>query len=160
MSDNQSRRADDFAKYEAMTTKELEKILRLDSNAPEGQELGEEELLLAMEVSAHRKRNSENPGKTAQQAWESFEEHYLPATEETTTQKKKERPHLWRWIAAAVAAALIVTVPLSARALRWDNVWSSIAQWANGTFSFISVGDPKPTEPPIQGNLGYDAFLH
>lgn len=162
MSENQNRESVDFAKYDAMATEELEEILRVDSQSPEGQESDGELLLYVMEVLAHRKRNSENPGKTAQQAWESFEEHYLPKEEEThTAQSEPNRHtlHLRRWIAAVAAAALLLTIPLTASALTWDEIWNAVATWAKETFSFVKEGQPAPTEP-VEGDSQQYTSLH
>ena len=159
MSDNQSRRADDFAKYEAMTTKELEKILRLDSDAPEGQELGEEELLFVMEVLAHRKRNSENPGKTAQQAWRSFEANYMPEEAANEPSVKKDRPWVRRWIAVAAVVAIIIAFPFTARAFGWDGPYKAVARWTKGSTFFFSAPDyTVPTATPSENLLQYETL--
>ena len=157
MSEKQNR---EFAKYDVMTTEELEEILRADSQSLEGQETDGELLLYVMGVLAERKRNSENPGKTAQQAWESFEKHYLPKEEVHTAQcePKKARPYLRRWIAAVVAAALLLAVPLTASALTWDEIWNAVATWAKETFSFVKEGQPSPTEPIEDDFNQYDSL--
>ncbi|MBQ7329428.1 MAG: DUF4367 domain-containing protein [Oscillospiraceae bacterium] len=161
MSENQNRGTADFAKYDMMTTEELEEILRSDSQSPEGQESDGELLLYVMGVLAHRKRNSENPGKTAQQAWESFEKHYLPKEEVHTAQRKskKVRPSLRRWIAAVAAAAFIVAIPLTASALTWDEIWNAVATWAKETFSFVSQPDATQATEPSPDNIdGYESL--
>lgn len=158
MSENQNR---DFTKYDTMETEELEEILRADSQSPEGQESDGELLLYVMGVLAHRKRNSDNPGKTAQEAWESFEKHYLLEEEEadtTQSESKKAHPGLRRWIAAVAAAAFIVAIPLTASALSWDEIWNAVATWAKETFSFVSEGQPTPTEPVIEDERSYNAL--
>ena len=63
MSEKQSRGIGDLSKYDAMTTEELEEILRLDAEAPEEQESDIEKILYIMEVLAERKRNNGHPGK-------------------------------------------------------------------------------------------------
>lgn len=157
MSDNQSRRTE-FAKYDTMATEELEEILREDSQSPEGQESDGELLLYVMEVLAHRKRNSDNPGKTAQQAWESFEKHYLPK-KEAQSESKKALPGLRRCIAAVAAAALLLTIPLTASALSWNEIWNAVATWAKETFSFVSQPDAtQATEPSPTNFDGYESL--
>ena len=65
MSENLNR---DFSIYEAMTTEELEEILRLDAEAPEGAQSDTELVLFILEVLAGR-RNTENiTGNKAQKA--------------------------------------------------------------------------------------------
>ena len=56
MSENTNRRHQDFAKYDAMSTEELEEILRLDLDAPQEQESDTYVLLTIMEVLAQRKK--------------------------------------------------------------------------------------------------------
>jgi len=154
MSENQSCRNADFAKYETMASEELEEILRSDSQAPEGQGLDGEELLYVMEVLARQKRNSDNPGKTAQQAWESFEEHYFPCEEASNTEQSensvKKVRRFRRWIAAAAAVAILVAIPFTAGALSWDEICNTIARWTKNTFSFSSVENTTPTEPAAE----------
>lgn len=152
MSENQNRRTADFAKYDTMATEELEEILRLDSQALEGQGLDGEELLYVMEVLARRKHNNDSPGKTAQQAWESFEKHYLPSEEDTNTEQNNEslikaRPRFRRWIAVAAVVAILVAIPFTAGALSWEEICNTVARWAKNTFSFSSVENTTPTEP-------------
>ncbi len=154
MSENQNRGNIEFAKYDSMATQELEEILRLDAEAPEGQASDGELLLYVMEVLEQRKRNNENPGNTAQQAWESFEKNYLPAEEENIIPVKKmecsmKAPRHWmrRMIAAVAVIAILVCVPLTASAFGWEDIWNAVANWAKETFSFVSGGDTQITEP-------------
>ena len=149
MSGNQDRGTWDFSKYDAMATEELEEILRLDSEAPEGQESDTEVLLYVMEVLVNR-RNTNNTGKTAQKAWESFQQQYLPEVEEcleytSETRKpvKTAGPWLRRMIAAVAVVALLVGIPLTASAFGWEDLWNVIAAWAKETFSFISGEDAQ-----------------
>ena len=78
MSENRNRRIRDDSKYASMATEELEEILRLDAEAPMGQDSDTELLLSVMEMLANRMRNTSSNAKTAQQAWESFQQNYLP----------------------------------------------------------------------------------
>lgn len=159
MSENQNRGVNDFSKYDSMATEELEEILRLDAEAPEGQESDGELLLYVMGVLARRKRDSENPGKTAQQAWESFEKHYLPCEEEAhTTQGGRKTSRLCRWIAGVAAAAALAAIPLTAGALTWEEIWNTVAKWAKNTFSFVSVGETTPTEPAKSDSHQYNSL--
>lgn len=154
MSENQNRGTNNFSKYDSMATEELEEILRLDAEVPEGQESDEELLLYVMGVLAARKRNSDNPGKTAQEAWESFQKHYLPAEEEclehTGEAKKPVRtasPWLRRLIATAAVLTILVCIPFTASAFGWEDIWNAVAKWAKETFSFVSADDTQASEP-------------
>ena len=146
MSDNQSRGTRDFTKYDSMETEKLEEILRLDAEAPEGQESDTEELLYIMEVLAQREKNI--TGKTALEAWNSFQQQYL-CDEEIPARKPKKaaRPWLRRMIAAAAVIVILITVPLTAKAFSWDSLWNTFAKWAKETFSFVTVDQPDATEP-------------
>lgn len=151
MSENQNRGIQDFSKYDTMETEALEEILRLDAEAPEGQEPDTELLLYVMGVLADRKRNSDNPGKTAQEAWDSFQRHYLPRGEEESnsqeTESEKYTPWLRRLIAAAAVVTLIFLIPLTASALGWEDIWPAVAKWAKETFSFVSRENVEVSAP-------------
>lgn len=154
MSEKQNRGIGDMSKYDAMTTEELEEILRLDAQALEEQESDTDKILYIMEVLTQRKRNSENPGKTAQQAWESFEKNYLPLEEDnliciTQTERLAKPSRYWlrRMIAVAAVLVILVGIPLTASAFGWEDVWNAVAKWAKETFSFVAKETPEDTEP-------------
>ena len=144
MSENLNR---DFSKYEAMSTEELEEILRLDAAAPEGAQSDTELLFYVMEVLAKRKQNNHITGNTAQKAWESFQQYYMP--EESKKSVVRKKPALWvrRMTAVAAIAALLILVPLTSSALTLGEAWEIIAQWAKETFSFVSEGNAQVSEP-------------
>lgn len=165
MSGNQDRGTWDFSKYDAMETEELEEILRLDSEAPEGQESDTEVLLYVMEVLANRRRNANNTGKTAQQAWESFQQHYLSEEESClkhTSEEKKpvkaNRNWLRRSLAAAAVIAFLICIPLSAKAFSWQEIWNAVAKWAKETFSFVSDENAQDRAPDTEDTLQYTSL--
>ena len=150
MSENQNRGFRDFSKYDTMETKELEAILRLDAENPEGQESDTEKILYIAEVLASRVE-AKNTGKTALEAWESFEKNYLPLEEDgvehTAKTKKTVRPWVRRLTAAAAVIVLVVGLSATAvNAFGWQDIWNAVAKWAKETFSFVS-GDAELTEP-------------
>lgn len=162
MSENQDRRARDFSKYDALDTQDLEAILRLDSEAPEGQESDTEKILYIAGVLAKRK-NAMNTGKTALEAWESFETNYLPVEEDsvddTTKTKKTVRPWVRRLTAAAAAIVLLVGLSATAvSAFGWEDIWNAVARWAKETFSFVSGSDTELTEPKAQSAQEYTSL--
>lgn len=144
MSENLNR---DFSKYEAMSTEELEEILRLDAAAPEGAQSDTELLFYVMEVLAKRRQNNHITGNTAQKAWESFQQYYMP--EESKKSVVRKKPALWvrRMTAIAAIAALLILVPLTSSALTLGEAWEIIAQWAKETFSFVSDRNAQVSEP-------------
>lgn len=146
MSDNQSRGTRDFTKYDSMETEKLEEILRLDAEAPEGQESDIEEILYIMEVLAQRDKNS--TGNTTLESWNSFQQDYLcNGVSPAKKTEKPARPWLRRMIAAAAVIAILITIPLTAKAFSWDSLWNTFAKWAKETFSFVTVDQPDATEP-------------
>lgn len=143
------------AQYDAMSTEELEEILRLDAQLPAGQESDEETIFYIMEVLARRRRNSDHPGKTVDEAWSSFQQHYLPKKAE-----KRACAHLRRWVAAAAVLAILVGIPTASGAFSWEKVWTTVATWADGRFSFITTENPTIQDPVDDGHFkAFRAFL-
>ena len=144
MSENLNR---DFSKYEAMSTEELEEILRLDAEAPEGAQSDTELVLYILEVLASRRNTNNITGNTAQEAWESFQQNYMPEEPQKSVETKK--PVLWtrRLAAAAAVVALLIFIPISARALTLEEMWDIFARWAKETFSFVSGESTEVSEP-------------
>ena len=91
MSENQNCGIGNLSQYDAMTTEELEEILRLDAEMPEGQESDTEKILYIMEVLAERKRNTSHTGNTALEAYESFKQNYMPETDDNIIPIKTKR---------------------------------------------------------------------
>ena len=145
MSENLNRGIRDFSKYDSMETEELEQILRLDAEAPEGTESDTELLLYVMEVLASRRNNTNITGNTAQQAWESFQQNYMPHgihdSKSQTNNRVASAPWVRRLIAAAAVIVLVIVIPVSAKAFSLEKLWDVIATWAKETFSFIGSED-------------------
>lgn len=152
MSENEHRGIQDLSQYDSMPTEALEQILRADAETSAEQESDIELILYVMEVLVRRKKENHQSGKTAQQSWESFQQHYLPEQElqKQDTKKLSGRPWLRRMAACAVAVILILSIPLSTRAFSLEELWDVVARWAKETFSFVSedaeqVSEPSPT---------------
>lgn len=144
MSENLNR---DFSKYEAMETEELEEILRLDVEAPEGTESDTELLLFILEVLASRNHTKNITGNNAQKAWESFEQNYMPVESQKPAKAKKTAPWLRRLTAAAAIFALLIFIPISTNALTLDEILEIFSRWTKETFSFVSSGNAEISEP-------------
>ncbi len=147
MSEKQNRGIGELSKYDAMTTEELEEILRLDAQAPEEQESDTEIILYIMEVLTERKRNNSHTGKTALEAYESFKQNYMPEEDNNVISYKepdKTKKGFSRWIrsAAAVAAVLVILVlgSVTAKALGF-NIWDAVVKWTQETFHFGEWGN-------------------
>ena len=147
MSENQNRGIGELSNYDAMTTEELEEILRLDAQAPEEQESDIEMILYVMEVLAARKRNNGHTGKTALEAYESFKQNYMPevdnieSTGNTFTKTKIAFP---RWLRSLTAAAAVLAILLvgSVTAQAFGiNVWEAMVKWTQETFHFGEWGN-------------------
>ncbi len=158
------RNVQDFSKYDAMTSEELAQILRLDSEAPEGNGLDIDTLLYITGVLAEREKINNNTGKTAQEAWISFQQNYMPSEEECleiaeeTKPTKSRNPWVRRAIAAAAAVVLMVAVPLTVKALNWEEIWTAVATWAKETFSFVRENQPEVDDPATQNTRQFDSL--
>ena len=145
MSENQNRGIDDLSKYNAMTTEELEEILRLDA---ENQESDTEKILYIMEVLTERKRNNGHTGKTALEAYESFKQNYMPETDNTIIPMKPKR-RCPRWVrhltATAAVLAILLVGSVTAKAFG-INIWKVAIQWTQETFRFGDGGNSNTND--------------
>ena len=159
MSENQNRGIDDLSKYDAMTTEELEEILRLDAQAPEEQESDTETILYIMEVLAARKRNNGHTGKTALEAYESFKQNYLPEVvniETTRNVPTKTRITFPRWLRSLTATAAILAILLvgSVTAQAFGlNIWETVVKWTQETFHFGEWGNSNTNDDSLYTSL-------
>ena len=142
-----------FSKYDEMTTEELEEILRLDAEYTENQESDAETLLYVMEVLTKRRMNNGHTGNTAQEAYESFKQHYMPEIDNEDpipVNENKANRIAFRWVRALVATAAIFVIVIfgsvTARAFGFD-IWEAIVQWTQETFHFGNWSDS-----PDEGN--------
>ena len=152
MSENQNCGIRDFSKYDEMTTEELEEILRLDAEMIDGQESDTEILLYVMEVLTQRKKQAGQTGNTAQEAYETFTQHYLPEIDNTDpvpSKRNKPTKCSLRWIRALAATAavlvLLITCSVTAKAFGVD-VWKAVIQWTQETFHFGEWGNSNPKD--------------
>ena len=150
MSEKQNRGIGDVSKYDAMTTEELEEILRLDAQTLEEQESDAEMILYIMEVLAERKRNNGHTGKIAQEAYESFKQNYMPTIDNIEIENSpknnetdnKKRKHLY-WLravsATAAVLAIIILGSITTKAFGVD-IWEAVVKWTQETFHFGEWG--------------------
>ena len=155
MPDNNQRRDSEFAKYDAMSTEELQQILREDASKPVGEESDSQALFYIMEVLAKR-RKERNEGKSAAEALESFKKNYYTEAETTSDSESaavtRKRISTGRWrrgLVAAVAAICILVVgnSITASALGFD-LWEIIAKWTQETFHWGYAGQTEETNVP------------
>ena len=166
MSENLNRSTEGFSKYDSMSIGELEEILRADAMGPERDDSDVDEILYVMEVLAKKRRQNGIAGKTALEAYQEFQQHYLPALEEeedieaVPPHKAKVIP--FRRIAAVAASLVLVfTLTTSANAFSFRDIWNTVVHWAEETFCFstdVEVSEPTPNEN-IQYNSLHDILL-
>ena len=146
MSDQINREIRDFSKYDAMETAELEEILRLDAEAPEGEESDTDQILYIMGILARRRKQSD--GKTAQEAYESFLMHYLPGEEGMLTRFRRMKPRRaavsqLRRLAAVAAVLVIVILGTVSVKVRSAEIWRVTPKWTRGSFWLDVEGMPS-----------------
>lgn len=154
MPDSLNRRDEKFAKYDAMSTDELQQILRDDASKPEGEESNTEALFYVMEVLAKR-RQARNEGKSPEEALESFKQNYYTendissVSESTTVAFKPSSRGRWRRGLIAVAAMLVLVIgsSITANAMGFD-LWEIIAKWTQETFHFGYAGQVDESNVP------------
>lgn len=167
MPNNQNRSNQDFSRFDGMTNEELEEILRLDAQKTEGEESDLEMLLYVMEVLAVRRKNSENPGKTAGEAFETFKAHYMPddSTDEPAQvpskaqvinmkPTKRLRPWLSRLVATAAILALILVSSVTVHAMGID-IWDIIVTWTQETFQLGNTDQNESNIPDTDDKRRY-----
>lgn len=154
MPDTRNRRDDEFAKYDAMSTEELQQLLREDASKPVGEESDTDVLFYVMEVLAKR-RKERNEGKSPEEALESFKKHYNTENEISSDSERvpaaPKRSSIGHWmkglIAAAAVFAFVIGGSLTANAMGFD-LWEVIAKWTQETFHFGYAGDTIETNAP------------
>lgn len=144
MSENQDRKLDAYAKYDAMETEALEELLRFDAHTQGDGKTDVDAILYILEVLEDRGRNKDQlTGKTALEAFESFKQNYLPEEihiEPVPEAAKPEKKPL-RWMrgltAAAAVLAFVILGSVTASAFGF-NIWKAVAVWAQETFRLES----------------------
>lgn len=161
MSENLNCSTPDFSKYDFMSIGELEEILRADAQGPERDDSDVDEILYVMEVLAKKRRQNGIAGKTALEAYQEFQQHYLPRHEEEedieSVPNRRGTIIPFRRIAAIAASlVLIFTLTTSANAFGWKDIWNAVARWAEETFSFstgVEGSTPSPTNDEVYASL-------
>ena len=150
MSENLNRSTPDFSKYDFMSIGELEEILHADAQGPERDDSDVDEILYVMEVLAKKRRQNGIAGKTALEAYQEFQQHYLPMAEEESKPRRKSNVIPFRRIAAVVASLVLVfSLSITANAFSFKDVWDAVVTWAQETFSFsmgVEVSEPTPDD--------------
>lgn len=160
MPNKRSRENRDFSLFHTMTDEELEEFLRLDEQTTEGAESDLEEILYIMEVLAERNKNRFSAGKSAEEAFISFQKNYMPQEDPAERGPKPEvparKPRQWirRLTAAAAAIAVVVVCSVTASAFGFD-IWGTIVKWTQETFHFVDVGQESSGQPARADNRDF-----
>ncbi len=125
MPDSQTRV---FTKYDAMSTEELQQILREDASKPTGKETDTDALFYIMEVLAKRRTD----GKAPEEALKSFKENYSPESAPAKAKQPSTHRRTGGAIAAAVLLIFIIGGSFTARAMGLD-LWEIITRWTQET---------------------------
>lgn len=160
MPDTRNRRDSEFAKYDAMSTEELQRLLREDASKPVGEESNTDVLFYVMEVLAKR-RKDRNEGKSPEEALESFKLKYNTENEISSDSESvpvaPKRRSIGRWMQGLIAAAamlvFIIGGSLTAHAMGFD-LWEIIAKWTQETFHFGYVTDASTANEPGEADTG------
>lgn len=141
MSDIENKQ--DFSRYDAMTTEELEQILRADALITDEDDSYMELIVHIAEVYAERKKN------------EGVEAIKIPEPDflcNTQPQSKKKQQSVRRFLRPLAAfAAIIVLVfcgTFSAKSMGYD-IWGFVAEWTSSVFTFKSPTVPQSDTDPL-----------
>ena len=166
MPDFENRNDIAFAKYDAMSTEELQALLREDASKPEGEETNMEVLFYVMEVLAKR-RQARQEGKTPEKALDSFVKNYMPEVENASSSERgftvrRHNPIVRRWtrglVAAVAVIVLIMGTSFTANAFGFD-LWGIVVKWTQDTFHFDYNSDISGSEEPNRENTNFFAGL-
>lgn len=158
MPDNPPRKDEKFTMYDAMSTEELQQILREDASKPVGEGSDTDALFYIMEVLAKRRKERKEE-KSPTEALETFKNKYCTETENSfdsesaaVTRKRINGSRWRRGLVAAVAAICILVVGNSVTARAWGfDLWEIIAKWTQETFHFAYAGQVEDSNGPDTG---------
>lgn len=162
MSNDLNRSERDFSQYDDMSSDQLKEILRLDAEAPEGQEQDTEQLFYVMEVLAQREQNSGHAGKTAEESFQSFKQNYMSRMDSCDTYDQtvpfKTKP--WIRVASTAAAVFLVIILTTVTTNAFGvNLWDAVAKWTSETFHFGSAySETEPNEPSKDDGMPYTSL--
>ncbi len=130
-----------YAKYDAMSTKELETLLQDGTSQPSGEEMDIEEELYISKLIADRETAAPT-GRYGDPArsWADFQRRYLSPEEKPAPSRKKRRK-LLRTI--PLAATLVVFLVISAYA---TGFWEWIAGWNDDDFYYTQSEEQAEAE--------------
>lgn len=168
-----------FSELDKMSTGELEAVLRMDAQLPEGEGCDTDLILYITDIIAKRER--ENPAYSlpdVDKAWNTFNEKYRPHTDgglslyedgqsditelsgiknrpsapdNTSPVRRKGRGLARAALIAAVIAVLMLAATVTSYALGYD-LWGHVAGWSRESFGFVPDGQIIPSISPSQSS--------
>ena len=128
----------------ALSTQELEALLRLDYDAAAPEEEDSEMVLAVLEELARREGESEGQMRT-EQALEEWKTWYLPSQEEGGLPEQKSSSHATgrrkplRLVGSFVAAAIVLFAGLGTAQAFGLDVFGALGRWTDETFRFYAT---------------------
>ncbi len=163
MPNMQDRKAEQFSRFDAMSTEDLQAFLREDASKPMGEKSDTEEIFYVMEVLAKR-RKEQQEGKDPATALASFKNKYYTKIETPSISEsvpvayKRSSSGLWkRGLVAAVAAIFILVIgnSITVSAIGFD-LFAIIAKWTQETFHLGYAGQTDaPNDPDAADSQKY-----
>lgn len=152
----QNENRSDYSKFNFMTNDELEEILRMDAMKFDDEDSDIDMLMYVMGVLAERRRSSADPGKTPEEAYQSFVDNYYTDDTEVTeedihnkklTEPKRSRAGWRRFITVAAACFAILLFGVVTTAALGGESLNAFFDWTKEIFSFSSGDQNSETGP-------------
>lgn len=145
----------EYAKYDSLSTEELQEILRKHAYDELETEPDTDELYYIMEVLA-RRREEEDPRafRSNEEALADFRKHYMPKVTQEGRTKVVRFPNRAFRVAAAVMAIvviLVVSTSVTAEAFNVD-LWGKFATWTKEIFQFTDNPQGTTAANPEKDN--------
>lgn len=180
MSGLDSKQEKKLSKYDKLSTEELETLLNVDLAVDEGV-LDVDEGIYITEVLLKRNETEKIVDiPDVEESLKDFKEKYVynnnsnehifdseyPKTSLIIDHKKRgQRPNRKKYLRLLCVAAIIVVLilSLSITSIAYRNIWSTIAQWANGTLKFSNYNQQDTINNPediLDENTPHEDELH
>ena len=139
----------EYAKYDSLSTEELQEILRKHAHDELETEPDTDELYYIMEVLVRRKEEQDPQAFLSdEEALADFRKNYMPkATQEHRTKVVRFPSRALKMVAAMLAIVLILAVCTSVTAEAFNvDIWGKFASWTKEIFQFTDT--PQGTTAP------------
>lgn len=151
MAENETPQEIGYSFYDSLSMDELEEILRKDFADGDESSLDSSTLLHIMERLGKHKREQGEIKHSAQEAFASFQKHYLNDIESDDTARSHPRQSkqiIKILFSIAAVFAIVLITSLSATAGDFS-MWNYITQWSQEQFSFVSYQEETLPPPDI-----------